>query len=76
MPDLDGGSNEGLACVMGKFKITDEALSEDRIKHAGIQEGSKLQQKNLVEAIEAAATQYKKYNGDEFAIVSSASISN
>ena len=76
VPDLDGGSNEGLACIMGKFKITDEALSEDRIKHAGIQEGSKLQQKNLVEAIEAAANQYKKYNGDEFAMVSSASISN
>ena len=76
VPDLDGGSNGGLACVMGKFKITDEALSEDRIKHAGIQQGSKLEKKNLVEAIEAAATQYKKYNGDEFAIVSSASISN
>jgi formate dehydrogenase major subunit len=37
---------------------------------------SELQEKELVDVIEFAANEYKKYSGEEFAMVSSASVSN
>jgi len=76
IPDLKGGSNSGLACVVGKFKLLDKAFSEKRITSPQILDGTKHKNATWERSMEIMMQGFKEFSGDQFSMVGSTSISN
>ena len=77
IPDLEGGANAGLACVVGKFQLTDAAQREDRLLTARVRgtDGTMVEA-TLDRAVSAAAEGLLGHRGGAFALVASTSCSN
>ena len=76
-PDLDGGANAGLACVRGKFQLTDAARREDRLLAAWVRApGGGLAEVPFDAAVQAAAEGLRSRRAGAFALVASTAASN
>ena len=77
IPDIEGGPNTGLACVRGKFQLTDGARREDRLLLAHVRgaDGT-LSEVSFEEAIAAGAQGFRAHGGRAFAVVASTARSN
>lgn len=75
----DGVTNQGSLCVKGRFGY-DYVNSEDRLKNPFIRKDGKLVETTWEEALETAATQFKKirdkYGKDSLGALSSAKCTN
>ena len=74
--DLDGGANHGLACILGKFQIADEARNEARLLNAQIRRNGGLEDASWDDAVAAAADGFRERRGEAFALVVSPKVAN
>ena len=75
-PDIEGGSNGGLACKQGKFELADEAYHEARLINAMIRDANgALEAATWDDAITAAADGLLD-RGDAAAVVISPGVAN
>ena len=76
-PDIDGGANGGLACIHGKFELTNEASNEARLITAMIRDDNgALVESSWNDAMAAAAEGLRARAGDSVAVVISPRIAN
>ena len=76
-PDIDGGANGGLACIHGKFELTNEASNEARLITAMIRDDNgALVESSWNDAMAAAAEGLRANAGDSVAVVMSPRIAN
>ncbi len=75
--DTEGGANTGLACVRGKFQLTDAARRGGRLLHPHVRSSdSTLAEATLETAIAAAVEGFQNRRADAFALVASTNGSN
>ncbi len=76
-PDTEGGSNGGLACIHGKFELTNEANNEARQITAMLREANSTRRDvSWEDAIIAAADGLRTHTGDSAAVVISPRMAN
>lgn len=72
----DGPTNDGQLCVRGRFGVVDIVHSLSRLKMPLVRRNGRLVEASWDEALEAVAQGLKKFQGDGFAIIGSATSTN
>ena len=76
-PDIEGGANGGLACIHGKFELTNESTNEARLISAMIRDANDaLSEVSWDDAITAAADGLRDRAGESLAFVISPRVAN
>lgn len=76
VPDLDGGANGGLACVKGKFQLTDSTRREDRFLVPLIRQNASANPSSWDVALGFISDALTKNNGEKFALITTGTSSN
>ncbi|MEW6161802.1 MAG: formate dehydrogenase subunit alpha [Nitrospirota bacterium] len=76
MPSLDGIVNQGQACVKGRFGIAEFVHHPQRLTTPLIKQGERFVKASWDEALNLVAEKLQRYKGDQFALISSAKITN
>ena len=76
VPDLDGGANGGLACVKGKFQLTDSTRREDRFLVPLIRQNTSANPSSWDVALGFISDALTKNNGEKFALITTGTSSN
>lgn len=72
----ESSPNKGSLCVKGRFGIVDFVNSFDRLDSPLIQKGDEFERVSWNDALNLISKNFKKYNGEEFATISSAKCTN
>jgi predicted molibdopterin-dependent oxidoreductase YjgC len=72
----DGPTNDGQLCVRGRFGVVDIVHSLSRLKTPLVRRNGRLVEASWDEALEVVAQGLKKFQGDGFAIIGSATSTN
>ncbi len=75
-PDKKNVVNKGLACVIGRFCVTQFNNGKDRLKHPLIRKGDNLIPSTWEEAYKTIIKNLKKYTPEEIAVLISPNLSN
>jgi predicted molibdopterin-dependent oxidoreductase YjgC len=76
VPDLDGGANGGLACVKGKFQLTDSTRREDRLLQPLIRQNNSYDSVSWDTALNILSEALAKNRGEQFALITTGTSSN
>ncbi len=76
VPSAEGATNQGQACVKGRFTIKDLVYSPQRIVKPLIRKKGALEEVDWEEALDFVARKLKKYKGNEITFISSAQATN
>lgn len=76
VPDLDGGANGGLACVKGKFQLTDSTRREDRLLQPLMQQNNSYNSVSWDVALNTLSEGLTKNSGEKFALITTGTSSN
>jgi len=72
----DGPANDGQLCVRGRFAVVDVVHSLTRLKTPMLRRNGRLVEVTWDEALNAVAESLKQFQGDQFAVVGSATSTN
>ncbi|MDI6889372.1 MAG: formate dehydrogenase subunit alpha [Thermodesulfovibrionales bacterium] len=76
VPALDGIPNRGQACVKGRFGITEFVHHPQRLTTPLIKQDGRFVEASWGEALNLVAEKLQRYKGEQFALISSAKITN
>jgi formate dehydrogenase alpha subunit len=74
--DEDNPVNRGTLCVNGRFGIAEIVHHQDRLTSPMVKKGRRFEQVSWAEAIDLVASQFTKYQGERFGLISSARLAN
>jgi len=76
IPDPDGATNHGQACVKGRFGIAEFVHHPERLTTPLIRKNGELKEASWDEALELVAGKLKSYKGEELSVITSAKCTN
>jgi formate dehydrogenase major subunit len=74
--DPEGPANQGRLCVKGRFGISEFVNSTERLTKPLVRKSGQLVEASWDEALDLVANKFKKYHGDQMAVISSAKATN
>jgi predicted molibdopterin-dependent oxidoreductase YjgC len=75
-PDIKGETNQGQACLRGRFTITDIVHNKDRVLHPLIRKNGNLEETSWEETLDFVVEKLKKYKGEEIGFIVSPQLFN
>ena len=75
-PDVKGETNQGQACVRGRFTLRDIVHNSSRITNPLIKKNGNFEEVSWEEAINFVAEKFKKYKGEEIGFIVSTQLFN